>query len=201
MGTTVLQGQASGRVPEHHLGENLLTPTLLKEKTFDEIMKVLKQHYKPKPLVTAEQFNFHSHNQAIGEQVENFMAELRRLSTHCQFREFLDDALRNCFVCRLRSEAAQKQLLTGANLTFQRAVEIAQSMEKAANHTCKLQSPSHAVGHQLRERKDVCKLLPIAVVATGVGSLYRRGKSAAAVATGVRSPIVQKISVPLQQVH
>ena len=36
---------------------NLLTPILTKDKTFDEIVTVLKQHYELEPLAIAEQFN------------------------------------------------------------------------------------------------------------------------------------------------
>ena len=42
----------------------------------------------------------------------------------------MDEALRDRFVCGLRSEATQKQLLTESELTFTRAVEIAKGMEK-----------------------------------------------------------------------
>ena len=86
---------------------------------------------------------------------------------HCQFGEFLDDSLSDRNVCRLQSEAAQKRLLIELKLTFQRAVEIAQGMEKAANQAHKLQSPSHAAS---QESKDVCKLSPVATNAIGVGS-------------------------------
>ena len=53
------------------------------------------------------------------------------MSSHCQFKDHLDEALRDRLVCGLRSEASQKKLVTESELTFQRALEIAQGMEMA----------------------------------------------------------------------
>ena len=57
---------------------------------------------------------------------------------HCEFGPFLDNTLRDRFVCGLRNKAAQKKLLVEAKLTFPRAVEIAQSMETVATKTRQL---------------------------------------------------------------
>ena len=77
---------------------NLQVPTLPKDKTLDEIVDVLTKHYEPKTLVIAEGFQFHRRNQAVGESVAEYIAELRRLTRHCEFGAYLDDALRDRFV-------------------------------------------------------------------------------------------------------
>ena len=52
-------------------------------------------------------------------------------------------------MCGLRSEAAQKRLLTAAELTFQRAADVAQSMETAtANAKQMHHTRGHATGSQ-----------------------------------------------------
>ena len=111
---------------------NLLIPAQPRDKTFDEIVAVLKKHFEPKPLIISERFNFNQHQQATDESVADYVAELRWLTIHCEFGTFLDDALCDRFVCGLKSEAMQKKLLTEADLTFQRAIDIAQNMESAA---------------------------------------------------------------------
>ena len=123
---------------------NLVAPDKLKDKTFDEITAVLLKHFEPKPLVISERFHFNRRQQGANESVADYVAELRRLTAHCEFGTFLDDALRDRFVCGLRSEATQKKLLVEASLTFSRAVEIAQSMESAASKTKLLQSHTSA---------------------------------------------------------
>ena len=119
----------------YSLLHDLLAPTNLKEKSFDALVDVLKKHFEPKPLIIAERFTFHRRNQYSNESVLEYMAELRRLAVHCEFGNYLDQALRDRLVCGLRSENIQKRLLTKADLTLARAVELAQGMEAAHQNT------------------------------------------------------------------
>ena len=57
------------------------------------------------------------------------MVELRRLAKTCHFGQFLNDALRDQLVCGLIATNIQKRLLSEANLTAERALEISQAME------------------------------------------------------------------------
>ena len=81
---------------------DLLAPTKPKDKSLDDLFKTLREHYNPTPLVIAERFSFHSRAQSSTESVAEYIAELRRLATHCQFKTFLQEALRDRFVCGLR---------------------------------------------------------------------------------------------------
>nr|XP_055071051.1 uncharacterized protein K02A2.6-like [Misgurnus anguillicaudatus] len=117
---------------------SLIAPEKLREKSFKHITDTLQQHFSPKPLIIAERFRFHRRNQEEGESVTQYVAVLRGLSEHCEFGGHLDDALRDRFVCGLKSEATQKRLLTETTLTFQRAVELAVSMETASREAHQL---------------------------------------------------------------
>ena len=111
-------------------------------------------------LVIAKRLKFYRHNQARGETVSSFVAELRRLTIHCKFGAHLDEALRDRLVCGLNSEAAQKRLLTEPDLTFAKAVEITTSLEEAAKNACTLQSSGsrdvNKVSHGPREAIAGC---------------------------------------------
>lgn len=54
---------------------------------------------------------------------------------YCEFGDHLNEALRDCFVCELKSGVMQKCLLPEVDLTLHRAVEIAQGIEVAEQHT------------------------------------------------------------------
>ena len=90
----------------------------------------MKQHFEPKRLVIARRFYFYRQDQAAEENVAGYMAELQRLVAPCDFRDFLNEALRDRLVCGLRNEA-QKRLLSEAELSLAKAITIAQSMEAA----------------------------------------------------------------------
>lgn len=111
--------------------QSLLAPELPRNKPFDELLGILKKHFDPQPLLIAERFRFYQRSQKTDESIADYIADLRRLSIKCEFGEFLDQALRDRFVCGVRTESIQKKLLTEADLTMKRAQEIAQSMESA----------------------------------------------------------------------
>ena len=122
----------------YSLVRNLVSPALPKDKTFDEMKTSLENHLCPKPLVIAERFKFHRRDQREGELCSKFLAELRRLTEHCNFGNFLQDALRDRFVCGLKDERIQRRLLSEKDLTLQKALEIATAMETAAKDSSEI---------------------------------------------------------------
>ena len=57
----------------YSLLQNLLTPTLPKDKSFDEIVEVLEKHFDPKPLEISECFIFNQRQQVAGESVAQYV--------------------------------------------------------------------------------------------------------------------------------
>jgi hypothetical protein len=130
---------------------SLTAPEKPSEKTYQEIVDTLSRHLAPKPLIIAERFRFHKREQRDGETISAFVAEIRKLSQHCEFGAALDLTLRDRLVCGLRNESVQKRLLSEADLTFRRAIDIAVAMETAARDASELQ-------HQRRQEVDVHKM-------------------------------------------
>ena len=121
---------------------NIVAPDKPAAKEYDQLVEAFRAHLDPKSIIIAERFKFHRRNQREGKSIAQYIAELRKLSKHCDFREFLDQALRNRLVCELKSEATQKQLLAEMDLTLAKAQEIAVGMEAAAKQTNKLRVSS-----------------------------------------------------------
>ena len=123
----------------YSLLRDLLAPKKPQDTSLAGLQSTLTDHFDPKPLVIAERFVFHQRSQQPNESAAVYVAELRRLATNCTFGDFLDEALRDRFVCGLRTVAMQKRLLTEAGLTLKKAVELAQGMEAADTSAKKLQ--------------------------------------------------------------
>ena len=117
---------------------NLVSPDKPKDKTFRQLAEVLRRHFDPKPLVIMERFHFHRREQTSGESINDYMAELRRLATHCDFGDYLEQALRDRLVCGIRHENTQKRLLSEADLSLRRAIDIARSIEATEMQTSQL---------------------------------------------------------------
>ncbi|MEW8341158.1 MAG: reverse transcriptase family protein [Candidatus Thiodiazotropha taylori] len=133
--------------------KNLLQPTLPKDKDYAAITKALKDHYHPKPIVISERFKFHKRNQREGEKVTDYVVALKKLSIDCEFGTFLNDALRDRLVCGLRAENIQRKLLAEAELTFDRAVNMASAMEMADSDSASFQPQSGASVNVLKVKR------------------------------------------------
>ena len=79
-----------------------------------------------------------------------YLAQLCKLTEHCEFRDNLKEALRDRLVCGILSVPIQKRLLAKKDLNLQKAMEIAQSMEAATKQSTELHAPSGPVPTEIR---------------------------------------------------
>ena len=135
---------------------SLVAPDKPGTMRYEHIVAKLQAHFAPKPLVIAERFRFHKRNQEEGETVAQYVAVLKRLSEHCDFGGYLEDALRDRFVCGLKCETVQKRLLTEKDLTFEKAFDYAVSAEIAARDVQQLSS-SLKVNAVMAQRGERCR--------------------------------------------
>ncbi|XP_069139364.1 uncharacterized protein [Argopecten irradians] len=127
------------------------------------LTKILQEHYSPRPLVIAERFRFHKRDQREGESIRDYNAALRKLSENCSFGESLNDTLRDRLVCGLKAEHIQKKLLTEADLTYQKALEVAIAIETATKDAVELQRQhvKAPVNKIRKEKQPVPKKIPV----------------------------------------
>ena len=80
----------------------------------------------------------------------SFSVALRQLNSSCEFGTFLPEALGDQFVCGLSNQGIQRKLLAEANLTLDRALQLARAMSMATEntvdfHTDTLRRDTHTV--------------------------------------------------------
>ena len=111
----------------YQLIRNLVAPAKPVDKSFRELVTLVKDHHTPPPppSVTVQRFNFNSCSQKDDETVAQFVAELQRLLEHCAFQDKLDNMLRDCLVCGIKDSRVQRCLLSETDLTFKKAFELA----------------------------------------------------------------------------
>ncbi|XP_077971637.1 uncharacterized protein LOC120337857 [Styela clava] len=126
------------------LVRDLVAPEKPATKTFADLCEVLKDHLSPEPLVQTERFRFHQRSQKHGESVLAFYADLKRLSTTCEFGAELGHTLRDKFVSGLKCSHTQNRLITEKNLTHKKALQVAVEVEIAAKDTKVLQGKNTA---------------------------------------------------------
>ena len=102
---------------------------------FDTLVDIITAHYDPKPSFIVQRFKFYNRTRAAGESVATFLAALRKVAEHCEYKDTLKDMLRDLLVCGVNHEGIQRKLLSEKNLTYEKAWEIALTMETAEKGT------------------------------------------------------------------
>ncbi|XP_037932619.1 uncharacterized protein LOC119667401 [Teleopsis dalmanni] len=86
-----------------------LLPKTPEENTYKQIVQILDEHFNLTPNDILENYRFHLRKQKAEETCEEFLLELRKLAVHCNFRTYLDTALRNQFVFGLNNQRIQSK--------------------------------------------------------------------------------------------
>ena len=79
-------------------------------KKVEELNAILHDHFVPKPILIAERYKFYACVQKDHETLSVYVADLRRLAIHCDFKASMDEALRDKFVCGLKDSRIRKSL-------------------------------------------------------------------------------------------
>ena len=104
---------------------------------------MLKAHFDLKPLTVVERYHFNRRDQSEGETISAYLAELRCLAATCDFGDQLNVILRDWLVCG-RHAGIKRRLMTEADLTLEKALKTAQSMEAAETNSKTLKVSENA---------------------------------------------------------
>ena len=111
--------------PTYKLLHSLVEGGKVDEKSYDELVKVLKLHYNPKPSVIVQGFHCNSQFRAPGESIASYIAALRELALHCKYGNKLTEMLKDCLVCGVIHKGIQRNLLAQENLTYEKTYALA----------------------------------------------------------------------------
>lgn len=121
-----------------HLLESLCVPGTIANRTYDELLTLLRDHFRPQRTVYANARLFRSRHQRPNESVAEFVADLRRLVGKCEYDSaHIDRQLIEQLTEGLKNESHRKKIverldaMTANNRTFANAVEIASRLEAA----------------------------------------------------------------------
>lgn len=123
----------------YKLLRTLISPSMPNDKSFSQLVDVLKNHYDPKPSEIIQRFHFNSRVRKHGESVATYLAELRALAQHCNFEASLEDMLRDRLVVGINDPALQQRLLAEPRLNLKKAAEISLAHETAAKDSKAIQ--------------------------------------------------------------
>ena len=140
---------------QFRLLKDLAAPSKPAEKSFQELCKLLKDHHAPSPPKFLSRAKFDARKRQPGESIANFVAALRHLSEHCEFGETLNDRLCEKFVTGLNNSDIQRKLILERDLTIDKAIHLAASMERSHEAAKAMGPPAlNAVDHRSRHNQS-----------------------------------------------
>ena len=79
--------------------------TKLSDLSYEDLVKLVKEHFHSRRSEIVQCFHFISRLRQLNEIIADFVAELRKLSEFCNFRDKLDKMLRDRIVCGISHPA------------------------------------------------------------------------------------------------
>ncbi|XP_075157818.1 uncharacterized protein LOC142231085 [Haematobia irritans] len=118
---------------------SLTVPLKPKDKSISQLLKILTDHFAPKANEIAERYKFYSRDQKEGEPIADYIVELKALAATCNFKSFLEEALRDRLVCGVNSSSLRTKLLEEPLLTWDKATNLATADSLTQKHVISMQ--------------------------------------------------------------
>ena len=98
--------------------ENILAPGKPSEKSYDDLVTVMKTFCSPTPLDIIQRYRSYSRFRQNVESVLKLVAELQNLAKDCEFGEALEENLRDKLVCAVNDHVIQNRIFSEEKFTF-----------------------------------------------------------------------------------
>ena len=159
----------------YQLIRNLISLEKSTEKSFDKIVKVIAEHHQPPPSMIVQRFTFNSRCRRSRKSISSYIAELCKLSEHCEYGDTFNDMLRDRLVYGIDDQRMQRRLLQEVKLTFTQARDMVLAMEAADRNARELE-PTMPPGtvHELSDDSR-CQFKGGSHGGSGASSCYRCG--------------------------
>ena len=94
------------------------------EMKLEKIMEQFETYFNPRKNITYSRFKFFTYGQEIGQCFDDYMPELRKLSSDCELEGLGESLLRDMLINGLNDKKLQKRLLRESNLDLNKTVEM-----------------------------------------------------------------------------
>ncbi|GFS08536.1 polyprotein [Elysia marginata] len=125
---------------QFRLLKDLSAPAKPADKSYSELCQLLTKHHAPAPPKFMCRAKFDGRTRHPGESIADYIAALRDLSEYCEFGDTLNDRLCEKFVTGVNNIDIQRKLLQERNLTLDKALQLATSIQQSSD-AAKLMAP------------------------------------------------------------
>jgi hypothetical protein len=127
------------------------------------VLEKFGEYCNPRRNITILRHQFFTHKQVEGQSFNDFVTDLKKRASECEFGTLIDSLTKDMIVCGVADHALRERLLCDADLTLAKATEAGIAAEETKRHTKELekhQSDVHQVRHQKENRIKESKKTP-----------------------------------------
>ncbi|XP_023815343.1 uncharacterized protein K02A2.6-like isoform X2 [Oryzias latipes] len=121
--------------------------------TVSGLMVKIDEHCNPKVNETVERYRFFARNQALGENIDKYVTDLRMLASTCNFGQLRDSLIRDRIVCGTSSSSWRERLLREENLTLDKCLDICRAMEISREYNKTITGQTLEELHVIRQKE------------------------------------------------
>ena len=92
------------------------------------------EYYNPRKNITTLRHLFFTYTPQKGQNFHDFVTELKKLSTKCEFDNLQDSLIKDMIVCGTKDNSLRERFLRECNLTLSKAVSASHAAEETFKH-------------------------------------------------------------------
>lgn len=102
---------------------------------YAKIQNAFEKHCTTKKRIVYQRFNFFARSQSVGETLNSYLADLRKMAAACEFKDQETSLIRDQFLSGISDKALQADLLLlEDDLNFDKIIELLELLNVAKNH-------------------------------------------------------------------
>uniref|UniRef100_A0A1I8NUH0 CCHC-type domain-containing protein n=1 Tax=Stomoxys calcitrans TaxID=35570 RepID=A0A1I8NUH0_STOCA len=133
---------------------SICDPDLPVSKTFDELCKILDDHFTPPTIIFRERKSFHSAAKKDEETISQWYARVKKLALQCKFGSHLDAMVLDQFVIGLPTKLFEKLCEEDETITVEHALRKALIMESKLASDSSCDNNINFVKHRSNNKKN-----------------------------------------------
>lgn len=106
------------RAQTYDLMRNLLSPSKPGDRSYEDLVKLLKDYFQPKTIKIMQRWIFNARNRKPDKSVSDYVTALRKLTQDCNISDSSTVMLKDWLVCSIDDEGVQWKLLVEDTLTL-----------------------------------------------------------------------------------
>ena len=126
------------------------------EENFDYnvIVQKFENFCIPRQNITLLRYTFLTYKQKEDQSFDEFMTQLKKLSSDCAFGELKNSLIKDIVVIGVTDDSLRERMLREPNLTLERAIALGQSAEQTKIHAKELKQEAEIYGVKFRKKEN-----------------------------------------------